>query len=116
MRVVQSIGKSVMHTCSTYWDHPVGNVSKLWHLHGSQDCYIDVTTTAAQNMEKKQKKSSNITTHYSSLQYAKLILQYARQKSPYSLVVKVSSQCAEGPGFDPSETLRLTLLQQPLRE
>ena len=44
------------------------------------------------------------------------MLQYARHKSPYSLVVKVSSQCAVGPGFDSSETLRLTLLQQPLRE
>ena len=27
---------------NTYWNHPVSNVSKLWHLHGPKNCYIYV--------------------------------------------------------------------------
>ena len=112
MWVVQSDGKSVTHTWSTYRNHPVGNVSKLRNLHGSQDCYIDVTTTAGQNMKQNNRLTLPHITHPCSVQ------NLARHKSPFSLVVRASDPW---PGFDSSETpmaviIQLKLLQQPLSE
>ena len=33
---------SLTFLVNTYWNHPVSNVSKLWHLHGPKNCYIYV--------------------------------------------------------------------------
>lgn len=45
---------------TTYWDHPVGQVSIFWHLHRPQHCQVDVTSGNKMTYINPEKKNMSL--------------------------------------------------------